>query len=201
MAESSPEIPASIVLERTSLCDSLNQHELDELASVTSRRWLEPGEVLCREGEHGASAYIVVSGSLEVYIGSGDDRQVLAVLTTNQLLGELALLEPEARTASVIAIEPTELVELSHAKLQELRDVMSSGAFKLIRAISQLICHRIRDINTLIEAELKTAAQAAGGATPPPPPPPGATKAAEQQVDAGKNKEVMSIFRRLFRGS
>lgn len=201
MAESSSEIPASIILERTSLCDSLNQHELDELASVTSRLWLKPGEVLFREGDHGASAFIVVAGSLEVYIGSGDDRQVLAVLTTDQLLGELALLEPEARTASVVAIEPTELLELSHGKLQELRDVMSSGAFKLIRAISQLICHRIRDINTLIEAELKSAVNADSGSTPPPPPNGGSSGSPGPGASSGKNQEIMSIFRRLFKGS
>jgi CRP-like cAMP-binding protein len=197
MTESSQETPASVVLERTNLCDSLNQHELDELAAVTSQRTLKKGELLCREGEHGASAFVVVSGAIEVFVGRGPDKTVLATLRPYQLLGELSLLEPAARTASASAIEPTVVLELTHERLQELRDVLSSGAFKLIRAISQLICQRIRDINTLIEAELEKTE--AGDAST-------SDAISDGEDDGGKSSgsedhEVIGIFKRLFKGS
>ena len=39
--------------------------------SAVVRRRLPPGEVLCREGDYGRTAFVILSGRLEVFIASG----------------------------------------------------------------------------------------------------------------------------------
>lgn len=144
---------AAQILAETDLCAGLSQHELEELGSIAELRQLETGGKLCRSGERGSEAFVVASGSVEVFVGDDGDRRVIATLKPYQVLGELSLIEPGPRTANASATGPTLVLVLSWEGLQELRDVMSSAAFKLIRALSITICARIRDINAQIDAE------------------------------------------------
>ncbi|MGW7521840.1 Crp/Fnr family transcriptional regulator [Streptomyces sp. NPDC054796] len=62
--------------------------------------------VLLRQGDPGTHVLVLVSGSILVTLtGSNGERTLLAVRGAGELLGELAVLDREPRTASVIAAE------------------------------------------------------------------------------------------------
>ncbi|HSK93444.1 MAG TPA: cyclic nucleotide-binding domain-containing protein [Candidatus Angelobacter sp.] len=73
------------------------------LADIGKRRQYGPDEAIIREGESGIAFYIVLSGSARVE----QHGERIARLGPGAFFGELALLEEHARTASVIADEPT----------------------------------------------------------------------------------------------
>jgi CRP-like cAMP-binding protein len=83
-------------------------------AAVEERR--SPGEVLMEEGAVEAHLYAIVEGRVRVH---RDDRTVTE-LGPGATVGELAVLAPAPRTASVTALEPTLLLRLDQVVLDEL---------------------------------------------------------------------------------
>jgi CRP-like cAMP-binding protein len=97
---------------------------------------LAPGQVLMREGEIGTTMFVVVDGALDVT----KDGHVLAVRAAGQILGELAVLDPKPRSATVTAREPCRLLRLSYDTVEAM--ILAEPEF--YRAIVRFLCDRIR---------------------------------------------------------
>jgi CRP/FNR family cyclic AMP-dependent transcriptional regulator len=83
----------------------------------------EAGETILNKGEDGRTAYLLLSGSVAVMIGSGAMAKRVATLETGEVFGEMSLLEPGPRSATVKAITRTECTVTSYddftASIQE----------------------------------------------------------------------------------
>ncbi len=100
---------------------------------------LQPGEYAVREGERAEAFFVVVRGQLEVVRdGAGLGAPVkLARIREGSFFGEMALLGGSARTASVWAVQDTELLEFSSAELRALLREHASVADALRRFYRQ----------------------------------------------------------------
>ncbi len=96
---------------------TLNSSQLQRLAAHVADRRAGPGETVVRQGEPGASCFMVRSGSVEVLIGRGGIEERVATLSAGALFGEGALLTGAPRSATIRAVEPTELLELDRETL------------------------------------------------------------------------------------
>jgi CRP-like cAMP-binding protein len=83
--------------------------ELRNLARRTADITAEPGQVLIREGHGAYDFFVIISGEAEV-TRSG---QVAARLVEGEWFGELGLLDPALRDATVTAVTPMELIVLA----------------------------------------------------------------------------------------
>lgn len=94
-------------------------------------RSVAAGEHVVREGEPGEAAFIIEHGRLEVYRGEGAERRVLRVMGAGEVFGEMAILAPGPRTASVVALEASTLrvvtAETLEREVESLKPWM--GAF------------------------------------------------------------------------
>ncbi len=63
----------------------------------------EPGEIVCRQGEPGDAAYILLEGSADVLVDTPSGRVRVATLGKNEIVGEIAILCDVPRTATVVA--------------------------------------------------------------------------------------------------
>ncbi|MCS6778357.1 MAG: cyclic nucleotide-binding domain-containing protein [Geminicoccaceae bacterium] len=63
----------------------------------------EPGEIVCRQGEPGDAAYILLEGSADVLVDTPSGRVKVATLGKNEIVGEIAILCDVPRTATVVA--------------------------------------------------------------------------------------------------
>jgi EAL domain-containing protein (putative c-di-GMP-specific phosphodiesterase class I) len=88
------------------------------------RRVFPAGAVIFHEGDLGDYAYIVERGRIEISIGSGDLKEVLAVLEPGELFGELAALDGFARSANAIALTECELILIDQ---DQIRHRVNSG--------------------------------------------------------------------------
>lgn len=88
---------------------------LEDLARALVPRAVTAGEEIVREGEWGGHFYLVGAGSLEVTRGGEPIRS----LHPGDGFGEIALLRDGRRTATVTALEPTELFELDRQPFLE----------------------------------------------------------------------------------
>ena len=106
------------LLASVSIFASLGDPELDQLLSATTTKLLKPKDVLCRKGDVGNQLYGVVSGSLKATTTSADGKEVLfGLMGPGEVIGEIALLDGQERSATVIATEPTELLVLHRREL------------------------------------------------------------------------------------
>jgi cAMP-dependent protein kinase regulator len=75
--------------------------------------------VILREGEPGSTLFFIVSGKVALMRQpEGSGRAELGHLSAGDFFGELALLTGAPRTATVMAVERTVLLELTHADLE-----------------------------------------------------------------------------------
>jgi len=83
-------------------------------------RELNENQVLFAEGTRGSTAYILKKGEVEVSIRVGEKKVVLTRLRPPAVFGEMALLlTGHKRTATVRALEPTEVVEINSQAFED----------------------------------------------------------------------------------
>lgn len=100
-------------LSQVPLFRNLDKRQLQSLArSMTPRRYAA-GEELLRQGKGGIGLFVVVSGKAEaVHTRIDGTRVVVNTFGPTDFFGELAVLNDEPRTASVVALEDTECLVL-----------------------------------------------------------------------------------------
>jgi len=103
-------------------------------------RSLAPGEVLCREGEPGNTAYQVLSGELRTTLLGPDGPIELRRHRVGEIVGELAIVSQAPRSATVTATQPTRVAVLTEAELQRELDRAHPLIARMVRSLS----HRLQ---------------------------------------------------------
>ena len=106
------------------------------IASRSTWVSLPAGEWLFRKGDEGDSMYVVNTGRLEVVIDE-PGPEVVRVLTAGSVVGELALLTREARSASVRARRDTELLKVTSTDFAELLSHELRFSLALLRELGR----------------------------------------------------------------
>ncbi|MDV6031971.1 MAG: cyclic nucleotide-binding domain-containing protein [Phycisphaera sp. RhM] len=101
--------------------------DLPELGELPLVRF-DNADWIIREGDSSDFAYIIVSGSVEVFCHRGADELSLANLVEGDLFGETGVLENRPHPASVQASEPTIVARLSPESLQKILDQSKAAA-------------------------------------------------------------------------
>jgi CRP/FNR family transcriptional regulator, cyclic AMP receptor protein len=91
-------------LRRVSLFAGLDDDELAQVALLFKQRQFAPGETVVKEGADGAAFFVIDSGEAQVTV-RGTER---ATLKQGDYFGEIALIDEDVRSASIVA--NTELV-------------------------------------------------------------------------------------------
>lgn len=105
---------------------------------------LEPGQVLFERGDPGDSMYLVVDGVLDVVIARDDgDEWVIDQLAAGEILGEMALLSGQPRSAMVRAVQATELHRLSKYDF----DALSQRDADLLKGLNEYVAPRTERVH------------------------------------------------------
>ncbi len=135
------------LLKQLNLFEGVAPNVLDLLAAKLQKRSVASGEIIAREGELGDSMFIIAGGKVKVH----REDVTFAELGPGNLVGEFALIDTEPRSASLTALEPTELYVLSRA---DFSAVVATHTEALL-GIARYIVRRMRTANDKILAEAK----------------------------------------------
>ena len=101
-------------LAKVTLFRSLSKKHLVALGRFAAVQHYAPGQVIVRQGDPGMGLFVVTSGRAEVrHAGGGGEERVIRTLAQGEYFGEMALLDDAPRSASVVAVEPTECLSLT----------------------------------------------------------------------------------------
>jgi serine phosphatase RsbU (regulator of sigma subunit) len=125
-------------LKQSVLFELADDSVLQKVSEIVIQKSINAGENLITKGELGDSMYILCSGKVKVH----DGDLVLNYLSRGNVFGEMAALDGEVRTASITAVEESDLMQLNRDDLSELcRKEPEVG-----RALIHFLCQRGKNI-------------------------------------------------------
>lgn len=140
-----------LTIERVALLKSIDifaetpDHILASVARIVEEVELAAGDCLIEEGESGDCLYIVIDGEVRVH---SNERTIL-ILGSGKTVGELALLDPQPRAASVTAVAESFLFRISRDPFVEVMADRPEIAEGVIRALA----NRIREQGHIMAGE------------------------------------------------
>lgn len=137
------------------ILQDLDEEEIHQLLKITRPIRYPKGTVILKEGETGESMYIIEEGMVEVSKalvmrwGREDYQDRDKILTKlsaedHAIFGEVALFEENRRTATVVALTDSLLLEIAKADFLRLAAENPRIGYKITRNIAQLLCSRLR---------------------------------------------------------
>jgi CRP-like cAMP-binding protein len=111
-------------------------HGQQLLNEICTRRVYAPGEIILRENDLGDTLYIILSGHVAIVKGDLSTPTLLGVRSHGAIVGEMALLEHRTRSASVIAIDESELLATDLAGFQRLLNEPPFAGINLLEMLS-----------------------------------------------------------------
>jgi HEAT repeat protein len=125
-----------VTLKSVPMFARANEEELADIAAILEELELRAGETVFRKGDMGDSLYVIVEGRVRVR----DGERTIAELGEREVFGELALLDPEPRNATVEAVEDGRLLRLDREAFSELM----AGNIAIVRGVLSVLCERLR---------------------------------------------------------
>lgn len=131
---------AARALAATPLFAGLPKEALEALVSNLTLVSLEENAVLFREGDPGDALYVIVEGEVSVQ-AEGPPRVEMARLGPGSFIGEVALMTDQPRSATVMAVQTSELLRIDRHTLS--RVLADHG--DVLRAVLRFVRDRLVD--------------------------------------------------------
>src|SRR4030088_934961 len=133
---------STAVLKAVPLFSSFPEDQLRMLAMVVTRKSATRSTTIMAGGDATDSLYIVLSGRLKVMMSDSDGKEViLSILGPGEFFGEMGLIDDEPRSASVVTIEPCELLSISKRDfkkcLSDNAEMSMAGMRGLVRRLRE----------------------------------------------------------------
>ena len=107
------------------------------LADIAPIVRVPAGRVIFREGDAAGGCYLLVSGAVKITLAAGNEREtLLAILGAGDVVGEMALLDGQPRSATVTALKACELRYISAAAFDRLACEDADLSRQLLRAMA-----------------------------------------------------------------
>lgn len=138
-------------LEPSTLLRALAPEQLDILLARSTRRDLKRGETIIEQGdEDGDFAVFILSGTVKVSMVSATGREIiLNYSSAGDVVGEIAMLDEQPRTATVSATEPTSVLVIPASAFQAAALANPASMAGVMRALAS----RVRQLNLVVESD------------------------------------------------
>ncbi|MFC1492538.1 cyclic nucleotide-binding domain-containing protein [candidate division KSB1 bacterium] len=127
--------------------DNLNAHEAAAIERHLYRRQYKAGERIVKEGDAAVVLYFLSSGSANVVKSAGNKQIGLASLKPGAFFGEISLIEEQKRSATVIAVEPSEVLCLFQPDFTSILQKHPSIFTKFLEKFTPILLERINTMN------------------------------------------------------
>lgn len=151
----------SAIIERLSAVDIFSPLSLEEttmLAQAATSHVFAPDEVVIRAGDPGSSMFVVHDGEVCVQISENGRPRTVATLSDGAFFGEMALFTGEPRTANIVAVKETEVLEIGH---DAMKRVFAANP-DLVEALSHIIAERRQGLAASQDASSDVQDESAG---------------------------------------
>lgn len=131
-----------------SIFAKMSPQERERILELAIPKSLPRGATLYEHGELGSSFAIIAKGLLKVCVFSLDGKEIVFdYLGRGNIIGEISIFDGKPRTASAIAVEPTEVLVMQKKDVLPYLARHGETSLKII----ELLCERLRKTDMLME--------------------------------------------------
>ncbi|WP_102224829.1 Crp/Fnr family transcriptional regulator [Acidimangrovimonas sediminis] len=139
----------ALLLKRIPLFSGATPGALKLLAFTSERLSLGVGEALFHHGDSGEAAYVILTGRLEILAERTGKDVRLVELGPNSLVGEISILCGVARTATVRAVTPSEVLRIGKDPFLKLLHDSPEMAEQVIRVLADRLSKTTAELTRL----------------------------------------------------
>ncbi len=99
------------------------------------------GDTILSQGQDGNTAFLIVKGVVEVAVGEGRHLKVVGTFAEGEVFGEMSLIEPGPRAATVKAITDTECIETSYEEFIATVEHSPQAAKEFMKTLVRRLRH------------------------------------------------------------
>ncbi len=137
-------------LSKISIFSHLSEEALRSLASHAIIKSFPKNAIVINEGDETASFHIILSGAVRVYVSDESGKELtLSIDGTGKYFGELALLDDEPRSASVITTDKSTCGIISKAEFKSWLNKNPSAPFSIIKGLAKKVRTLTDKVRTL----------------------------------------------------
>lgn len=127
-------------LAETQLFHDLDEKSIQLLSERLVARAFPKGQIIFHQGDPGDALFVLVDGLVKVTVTSPKgDQMLLITLDAPATFGELALIDGQPRSASVEAVERTEVLILGRDVWSQLVDDQPSFTEALLSSMARMV--------------------------------------------------------------
>ena len=165
------------------LLSGIDRELVEDMLRIGKRRSFAVVETLMAQGEAASAMYVILRGRVRVVRHMPDGQSIaLAELGPGEGVGEIGLLDQRPRTATVVAIEPTDTIEIQ----AQTFSILANSSSRFYEMLARVLAQRLRATDELVS---KRRLETVVGAPPAP------ARAARQPQDV--NKALVARFRAM----
>jgi CRP-like cAMP-binding protein len=148
-----PQIAADAFAARfPSIAEALRPDELQAFVGLLKRQELEASESLIAEGTQADSLFFLWDGELNIVMNTPDGERQVALITENELFGEISLMSPGVATATVRSDSGCTALHLDRASLEAFWQQYPHAGSVFLNVLSRQVARRIRAANETLDA-------------------------------------------------
>jgi len=135
------------------LFDGLSRTQIRHLIMAGSIKDYQHGRIVFKKGEISDAMYLIVSGELQI-VDTPDlrlpdkrviSKQVIAILKTGDVVGEMGLIRSCERSATVVASQTTELLQINERMVKRLQWLYPRTAHRFFFNLMKVLCDRLEN--------------------------------------------------------
>lgn len=131
-----------------------NYRELETLARYLKPLSAKHGDVLFNEGDAGDHMLVLIDGRISILKSGDHGRCLLSLEGRGRVVGEMALLDHERRSATCVADADCELLTIDRAALDRMAREHPLLAYRFTIALAQLLSRRLRKTSGVLAEHL-----------------------------------------------
>jgi len=128
-----------LFLKSVDLFKKIPAEDLSRVAFISQEINFDDKEMFIKQGDDGDCLYLILQGKVSILVND----KVVAQLGEKSAVGEMAILDNEPRSASVVASGPVMALRIDQEDFQQLMGEKSEIAYGII----QVLIHRLREAN------------------------------------------------------
>jgi CRP/FNR family transcriptional regulator, cyclic AMP receptor protein len=126
-----------LLLKNSEIFNNCRESDLMEIASICHEIYLDKKINIFKKGEAGNCMYFIHTGEVSIH----DEQHQLAVLTENEIFGELSLLDSDTRSASATTLSDCTLLKIEQ---EAFYDLVATNT-DILKGIMRTLCKRLRE--------------------------------------------------------
>jgi CRP-like cAMP-binding protein len=134
------------MLRQVPLFSGVAPAKLKLLAFTSDRVSYAPGQIIVRQGEVGDAAYVVLAGEAEVLVDSPNGQIKVADVSPNAIVGEIAILSNQMRTATVRARTAVETLRIRKDHFLRMLGEYPEMTVEIMRVLADRLSHTTAEL-------------------------------------------------------